>query len=162
MRLTLAIATAALSLAGCSSFSIDAFRPGPPTVQVRLDSTPPGADALTSAGPGCKTPCAVEVAVPEGGFSVTFTMNGYRTVTLPVQLVQGDLTTPANVNPNPVVAELEAAAPPPKATRKRPAKPRRPPRAAPAPASGSPFPDQQQPPATAAPQPPTPPPPPGR
>jgi hypothetical protein len=134
MRRTIAIAAAALSLAGCSSFSLDAFKPGPPTVQVQLDSTPQGADALTSVGPGCKTPCSVAVKVPEAGFSVTYTMNRFQPVTIPVQLVQGD---PATVNPNPVVAE--------------------------APAGGSPFPSQEQAPAAAAPPPAAAPaPPPGR
>jgi hypothetical protein len=164
MRRTIAIAAAALGLAGCSSFSLDAFKPGPPTVQVQLDSTPQGADALTSVGPGCKTPCSVAVKVPEAGFSVTYTMNRFQSVTIPVQLVQGD---PAAVNPNPVVAELQPAGPPPKPVRKRVMKPRKPkpPKAAPAPAAGSPFPDQEQAPAAAAPPPaaaPAPAPPPGR
>ena len=163
MRRTIAIAAAALSLAGCSSFSLDAFKPGPPTVQIQLDSTPQGADALTSVGPGCKTPCSVAVKVPEAGFSVTYTMNRFQPVTIPVQLVQGD---PATVNPNPVVAELQPAGPPPKPVRKR-AKPRKPkpPKAAPAPAAGSPFPSQEQAPAADAPPPaaaPAPAPPPGR
>ncbi len=163
MRRTIAIAAAALSLAGCSSFSLDAFKPGPPTVQIQLDSTPQGADALTSVGPGCKTPCSVAVKVPEAGFSVTYTMNRFQAVTIPVQLVQGD---PATVNPNPVVAELQPAGPPPKPVRKR-VKPRKPkpPKAAPAPAAGSPFPSQEQAPAADAPPPaaaPAPAPPPGR
>ena len=163
MRRTIAIAAAALSLAGCSSFSLDAFKPGPPTVQVQLDSTPQGADALTSVGPGCKTPCSVAVKVPEAGFSVTYTMNRFQPVTIPVQLVLGD---PATVNPNPVVAELQPAGPPPKPVRKR-VKPRKPkpPKAAAVPAAGSPFPSPEQAPAAAAPPPaaaPAPAPPPGR
>ena len=50
------------SLAGCSSLSLDAFKATPPTVQVQLESVPPGADAQTSLGPGCKTPCSVDVS----------------------------------------------------------------------------------------------------
>jgi hypothetical protein len=57
MRRVIAIAAAGLTLAGCSSFSFDAFKSTPPTVQLQLDSVPSGADALTSLGPGCKTPC---------------------------------------------------------------------------------------------------------
>lgn len=159
MRRAIVIAAAGLSLAGCSSFSLDAFKPGPPTVQVQLDSTPPGADALTSVGPGCKTPCSVAVTVPDTGFSVTYTLSRFQPVTLPVQLVHGDLGTPAAVDPNPVVAELQPAGPPPRAVRKRVTKPKRPkpPRSAPAPAAGSPFPDQEQAPAAAAPPPAAPP-----
>jgi len=155
MRRTIAIAAAGLSLAGCSSFSLDAFKPEPPTVQVQLDSTPQGADALTSVGPGCKTPCSVAVTVPDTGFSVTYTLNRFQPVTIPVQFAHGDLGSPATVNPNPVVAELQPAGPPPKPVRKRAMKPKKPKpsRSAPAPAAGSPFPDQQQAPATAAPPP---------
>ena len=152
MRRAIVIAAAGLSLAGCSSFSLDAFKPGPPTVQVQLDSTPQGADALTSVGPGCKTPCSVAVTVPDTGFSVTYTLNRFQPVTVPVQLVSGDLTSPAAVNPNPVVAELQPAGPPPRPVRKRVMKPRKP-KPPKSPAAGAPFRNQEQAPAAAAPPP---------
>ena len=141
----------------------DYFKSTPPTVQVQLDSTPQGADARTSLGPGCKTPCSVSVPVPEGGFSVAYTMNKFEPATVPVTVVHnpGDFTTPSttNVNPNPVVAELQPSGPPPRAKRHamRPKKPRPPPQgdaAAPPPAADSAFPA----PAAAAPPPPAPPP----
>jgi hypothetical protein len=44
-------------LAGCSSLSLDSFKPAPLMVKVALESAPPGADATTSLGPACKTPC---------------------------------------------------------------------------------------------------------
>ena len=145
MRRVIAIAAAGFSLAGCSSFSsfsLDSFKPTPPpppTVQVQLDSTPQGADARTSVGPGCKTPCTAAVPVPDGGFTVTFSMNGFQPATVPVQVTKfaGDFTTPASVNidPNPVTAELRPAGPPPKPPKKkmmRPKKPKPPKGAAPA------------------------------
>ena len=63
MRRTIAIAAAGLSLAGCSSLSLDAFKPGPPTVQVQLEFDPAGSrrphlrrswlqDALLGRGDG--------------------------------------------------------------------------------------------------------------
>jgi hypothetical protein len=132
-----------MSLAGCSSFSLDSFKPTPPPVQVQLESTPPGADARTSLGPGCKTPCSVSVPAPDTGFSVTYTMNKFLPATIPVQVIHnpGDFANPATtvIDPSPVVAELQPAGPPPRPLRKamRPKKPK----AAPPPAAGSPFPD---------------------
>jgi hypothetical protein len=161
MRRVIVIAAAGFSLAGCSSFSMDYFKPTPPTVQVQLDSTPQGADARTSMGPGCKTPCTVAVAAPDAGFSVTYTMNKFQPATIPVQVVHnpGDFSSPAstNIDPNPVVAELQPAGPPPKAARKmlRPKKPKKPKAgAAPPPDGESPFPEPSQAPPSAAPPPP--------
>ncbi len=146
MRRGIAIAAMGLTLAGCSSFSFDAFRSTPPTVQLQLDSVPSGADALTSLGPGCKTPCSVAVPVADAGFSVTYTLNKFQPVTVPVQVIHipGDFSTPASttIDPNPVIAQLQPAGPPPRAVRKplRPKKPK-PPKATAAAPAASPFPD---------------------
>jgi hypothetical protein len=151
MRRVIVIAAAGFSLAGCSSFSLDAFKSTPAAVQLQLDSTPQGADAHTSLGPGCKTPCTVSVTPPDAGFSVTYTLNKFQPATVPVQIVHvpGDFTTAAstNIDPNPVVAELQPAGPPPKAARKtlRPKKPAKPKDATAEPtAGGSPFPEPAQ------------------
>ena len=118
MRRGIAIAAAGLTLAGCSSFSFDAFRATPPAVQLQLDTVPSGADALTSLGPGCKTPCSVAVPVADAGFSVTYTLNKFQPVTVPVQVIRipGDSSSPPSttIDPNPVVAELQPAGPPPR------------------------------------------------
>ena len=156
MRRVIAIAVAGAGLAGCSSFSLDAFKPTPPPIQVQLDSVPSGADATTSVGPACKTPCTVAVAAPDTGFTVTFAMPKFLPVTVPVQVIRnpGDFTTPASttIDPSPVFAELKPVAPPPKA-RKRKMRPRKPkpPKAstATAPAAASPFPNPKPPPAAA-------------
>src|ERR1700761_5127575 len=134
MRRVILITAAALSLAGCSSFSMgDYFKSTPPTVQVQLDSTPPGADARTSIGPGCKTPCSVTLPVsPETtGFTVNYTLNKYlpATVQALITRVPGDFSNPGSitVDPNPVVATMESAGPAPKARRvMRPKKPKAP------------------------------------
>src|SRR6266571_785413 len=122
MRRVIAIAAAGLTLAGCSSFSFDAFTSTPPTVQLQLDSVPSGADALTSLGPDCKTPCSVAVPIADAGFSVTYTLNKFQPVTVPVQVmhIPGDFSTPdsTTLDPNPVIAELQLAGPPPKPARK--------------------------------------------
>lgn len=151
MRRVIAIALAGASLGGCSSMSWDMFKSAPPPLQVRLESNPPGADATTSLGPGCKTPCSVSVPAPDAPFTVAFALPKHQPASVPVNVIKnpGDFTTPASVttDPNPVFAELQPAAPP-KPVRKphRPKKPK-PAAAAPAaapvaaPAAASPFPD---------------------
>ncbi|PIT04831.1 hypothetical protein TSA1_31840 [Bradyrhizobium nitroreducens] len=158
MRRVIAVALAgagllgAAGLGGCSSMSWDMFKSAPPPLQVRLESNPPGADATTSVGPGCKTPCSVSVPAPDAPFTVTFALPKYQPASVPVNVIKnpGDFTTPASVtsDPNPVFAELQPATPP-KPVRK-PHRPRKPkpaasaPVAAPvetAPAAASPFPD---------------------
>jgi hypothetical protein len=150
MRRVIAIAVAGASLGGCSSlpssFSWDAFKPTPASIQVQLESTPPGADAKTSLGPSCKTPCSVSVPAPDAGFSVTYTLNRFQPATVPVQVIRnpGDFANPATTttDPNPVFAELQPAGPPPKGSQKLMHKPKKPkpPKGAAAPA-GSPFPE---------------------
>jgi hypothetical protein len=141
MRRVIVVAVAGMGLAGCSSFSLDSFKSTPPTVQVALESVPSGAEARTSTGQTCKTPCSVGVPADATGLSVTFTMNKFQPATVPVQVIYtpGDLTTAAStaIEPNPVVAELKPAGPAPKSIRAKPKKPRS---AAAAPAAGSPFP----------------------
>jgi len=113
--------------------------------QIELQSTPPGADARTSFGAGCKTPCSVNTPLPDGNFTVTYTLDNFQPVTVPV-VVSGSpagFMTPgtSRIEPNPVVAQLQPIVPP-KPERKpvRPKKPK-PKAAATAPATaGSAFP----------------------
>ena len=142
----IAIAGASLggSLAGCSSFSsLDYFKPTPQLVPVQLESAPPGADATTSLGPGCKTPCTVSIPAPDAGFTVTFNLPRFQPATVPVQVIRnpGDFSTPATtiIEPSPVFAELRPAGPPPRAKPMRP-KRKKPKPAAAAPAAESPVP----------------------
>ena len=155
MRRVIALVAAGLSagLSGCSSVSWDMFKSAPPTVQVQLESSPPGAEAKTSLGPGCRTPCSVSVPAPDAPFTVSYALNKFQPASVPVNVIRspGDFTTPASIttDPNPVFAELQPARPP-KPVRKphRPKKPK-PASAAPAavapaavaPAAASPFPD---------------------
>jgi hypothetical protein len=149
MRRVIAVA-ATLSLAGCSSFSTDYFKPTPPTMQLQLESTPAGAEARTSVGPSCKTPCSVSVTVPEGGFSVSYNLNQFQPVTVPVQVSgnPGSFFTPGTtkIDPNPVVAQLQPMVTP-KSVRQsmRPKKPKTPKNTTGAPPdAGSALPDPGQ------------------
>jgi hypothetical protein len=143
-RRVVAMALVGGCLSGCSSMpslSWDYFKSAPPTIQVQLESQPPGADARTSVGPGCKTPCNVSVAAPDTGFTVTYSLPKFQPATIPVQVTRnpGDLTTAATttIDPNPVFAQLQPAGPPPKVHGPKKKK-----KAAAAPATAdSPFPD---------------------
>jgi hypothetical protein len=136
---------------------------------LQLESDPPGAEAKTSVGPGCRTPCAVNVPA-DREFTVSFTLNGYLPATESVKPVlpddgRVDIEAPTQptveLQPNPVFAALQPA--PPTAKQKAKAKPRaqtkQPPRAQapesapPPPAAGNwPTPSQAPPPAWPAPQ----------
>jgi hypothetical protein len=141
-----------MGLGGCSSW--DMFKSAPQQVQVQLDSNPPGADAKTSLGPGCKTPCSVSVPAPDGPFTVSFELTKHQPASVPVNVIKtpGNWTTPATVttDPNPVFAELQPAVPP-RPIRKphRPKKPKPAPAAA-APAAAAPAPSPFPEPATGA------------
>ncbi|MGE3150233.1 MAG: hypothetical protein AB7K04_14320 [Pseudorhodoplanes sp.] len=142
MRRVLIILMSGVTLASCSSSnwsSGDLFKSTPPTVVLRFESEPQGAEARIPSGQSCRTPCAL--AVPAQNMMVSFSLNGYQPQSVPVQALppedlRSDSDAPppqARFDPNPVYAELQLAAPPPKRARPRkPAVPR--PAAAPPPA----------------------------
>ncbi|QUS39367.1 hypothetical protein RPMA_11360 [Tardiphaga alba] len=146
MRRVLVLTAAGLSLAGCSSFSMDAFKSAPEPITVQFESTPPGAEAKTSVGPACTTPCSLPI-VTEGDFSVTFTLPKFQPATVPVTVTRfpAEFASPARtvVDPSPVAVELQPAVPARKARKaaKRAAAPAAAPAEAPAAAAGSPFPN---------------------
>jgi hypothetical protein len=162
MRRVIVIAAAGFSLAGCGSLSWDVFKSTPPPMQIQLESTPPGADARTSLGPGCTTPCSVNIPTPEGSdFTVTYTLDKFQQATVPAHVIRPSGDGSARIDPNPIVAELQRIGPPPKPARKKMHRPRPKPAggAAAPPAAESPFPSPAP---AAAPAPAATPPPPAR
>ena len=143
MKRTVAIAACGFSLAGCAGLGLPSFG-GPPTTTIQFESEPAGAEARTSTGQSCRTPCAQAVVGTE--FTVTFTLAGHQPQTVPVRISAS--TEPVDPNtgvqpaprmvPNPVFVELQPAAPP-AAARRRPPPPRQP-----RPATARPAPQQQQ------------------
>lgn len=111
MRRVVAVAACGFTLAACSSSlpSFDFLRGGPASEQLRIESEPPGADAKTTQGQTCRTPCELTVSA-EGEMAVTVAMNGFQPQTVPVRS-QGSSDGP-RLQPNPVYVELEPAAPP--------------------------------------------------
>ena len=127
------IVSGALALAACSStpdwMSLDALKPAPIMDTVRFESEPPGAEAKTSNGQTCRTPCALALPV-NTPMTVTFTLNGYTPETENIEPIS--ITgSPTQLRPNPVMVELTPAPPTPKSV-KKPAPPKKKPAAKPA------------------------------
>ena len=133
----------ALSVAGCSSWtpswdflpsmpSVGASLGGGSNVSLTIESDPPGADAKTSLGPACRTPCMLPVPA-DREFSVSYSLNGYLPQTVAVTPHAADYVrtdsgsasaAAAEVTPNPVYAQLQPA-PPAAPNRKRPRAPKK-------------------------------------
>jgi hypothetical protein len=149
MKRVIAVTACSLALAACSTAmpSLDFFKSTPPTEVLRVESEPPGADARTSQGQSCRTPC--ELTVQGGGeLTVSYELAGYVAQSLQVRPevapgVPAEAGTGGGkLQPNPVYAELQPIKPPPK--KKKPAVKRKPTvqRQAPAPAVASAPPPQ--------------------
>ena len=116
MSRVVVIAACGLALAGCASgggsMTADWFpKFEPAKVNVQFQSEPSGAEAKTSSGETCQTPCAIAMA-PDKDFSVTFLLTGYEPQT--VQVAKDTNALEASMQPNPVAVELAKAAPPSK------------------------------------------------
>jgi hypothetical protein len=100
---------------------------GGSNVSLTIESDPPGADAKTSLGPGCRTPCMLPVPA-DREFSVSYSLNGYLPQAVVVSprgdgaapdIASGNAAAPSvEVTPNPVYAQLQPA-PPPAPSRKK-------------------------------------------
>jgi len=153
MYRVVAIVGAGLVLAACSTDIKNPFGFEPAKDTIRFESQPPGAEAKTSTGETCRTPCALAMPADKP-FTVTFTLTGYQLDTEQVQLASmGDGTS--KLTPNPVLVQLTAV-PPPKSKKKvRRKKPTAKPTPKPKPAVAKPAPAAKPapPPMTPAPQP---------
>src|ERR1700710_1905294 len=122
----LTIVGGALLLGACSStpdwMSPDGVKPAPAVDTVRFESEPPGAEAKTSTGQTCRTPCALALPV-SAPLTVSFSLNGYQTETENVEPISA-IGSPTQFGPSPVTVELTPA--PPQAAKKPVAKKTRP------------------------------------
>jgi len=118
MRQIVVIAACGLSLGACSSMpswmQFDLPKGGAPSATtMQFESEPAGAEARTSLGQTCRTPCSLAVAANE--FTVSFTLPGHQPQTVPVRIVaptdsrdagnEGE-SAPPRLVPNPVFVEL--------------------------------------------------------
>ena len=124
MYRVIAIVIGGLALAACSStpdwMNLDVLKPAPVMDTVRFESEPPGAEAKTSNGQTCRTPCAL--ALPSNApIAVTFSLNGYQPDSENLESIPNSNGFP-ELRPNPVQVELTPAPPPPKPLKKPTAK----------------------------------------
>jgi|SRR5882672_8592939 len=127
MYRVIAIVVGGLALAACSStpdwLSLDVFKPAPVMDTVRFESEPPGAEAKTSNGQTCRTPCAL--ALPSSApMTVTFALNGYQPDTETIETISNSNGF-SELRPNPVQVELTPAPPPPMKPVKKPVPPKK-------------------------------------
>ena len=136
MRRIVVIAACGLSLGACSSMpswmQFDLPKGAPAATTMQFESEPAGAEARTSLGQSCRTPCSLAVTSSE--FTVSFALPGYQPQTVPVRVVaptdsreagnEGE-SAPPRLVPNPVFVELtKAGAPPPRRAPVAAAKPK--------------------------------------
>jgi PEGA domain len=118
MSRVIAVVACGFSLAACSTSLPSLSLLKPPSETLRIESEPPGADAKTTLGQSCRTPC--ELAVQSGDdLAVTLTLSGYQPQTVAVQREAS-----ARLAPNPIFVELEPAPPAPPAKKPIKKKPR--------------------------------------
>ena len=84
--------------------------PAPKSVSatIHLNSDPQGADATTSLGSSCRTPCSIELSV-DRPFTVTFTHRGFAPSIVPVDIEPAQRGASAKFAPDPVFAAFEPA-----------------------------------------------------
>ncbi len=82
------------------------MKPAAQTDVVQFESEPPGAEAKTSTGQTCRTPCSLSLS-SEAPVTATFTLNGYLPASEQIEVVADGGAT--RLRPNPVMVELSAA-----------------------------------------------------
>jgi hypothetical protein len=110
------VAILGIGLAGCGvsnwipSWDLKFPSAPPPASTVQVESEPAGAEAKSSVGPSCRTPCALTIA-SANPFTVTFTLAGYESQTVPVAPRPAgdprDTGEALKFEPDPVYAQLE-------------------------------------------------------
>jgi hypothetical protein len=89
MRRLVLIVACGLTQTACANYlpsfpSFGFLKSSPATEQLRIDSEPQGAEAKSSQGSTCQTPCELSVA-SGSDFVVTVSMPGYQPFTMPVR-----------------------------------------------------------------------------
>jgi hypothetical protein len=111
-----ALVICGFGLAACSSSTmpgLDAFKAKPTTTVLLIQSNPAGADARSSLGGTCRTPCTMTIGTA-GDFTISFARDGYepQTITVHSTMSEGGYTTAPSpvLDPNSVFVTLEPQA----------------------------------------------------
>jgi hypothetical protein len=120
MSRVIAVMACGFMLAACSTTmpSLDFMKSAPQAESLAIESEPPGAEAKTSLGQSCRTPCQLSVE-PGSEFSVTLSLSGYQPQTVSVRPEAEGATAAPRLAPNPVHVDLQAVAPPKKPVAKK-------------------------------------------
>lgn len=143
MSRVIALMACGFMLTACSatmpSLNLDFMKSAPQAETLAIESEPPGAEAKTSIGQNCRTPCQLPVQ-PGSEFSVTLALSGYQPQTVSVRPEADGASATPRLAPNPIHVTLQPVAPAKKPVlkKKKPVTAARPvasaaPRAAPAP-----------------------------
>jgi hypothetical protein len=120
MSRVIAVIACGFTLAACSTTmpSLDFMKSAPQPETLAIESEPPGAEAKTSVGQSCRTPCQLAVQ-PGSEFSVTLALSGYQPQTVSVRPEAQGASAPQRLAPNPVHVNLQAVKPPKKPVAKK-------------------------------------------
>ena len=111
----------------------------PVTGNLKIQSDPPGAEARTSQGLTCRTPCTLAVPLIED-FTVSYDLNGYAPQSVSVRPMIPWAGAATVLEPNPVSVQLISTGPGPQPPRPAPPRKRRPDATAAAPVAAAPPP----------------------
>jgi hypothetical protein len=122
MSRVIAILACGFMLTACSatmpSLSLDFMKSAPQAETLAIESEPPGAEAKTSLGQSCRTPCQLPVQ-PGREFSVTLALSGYQPLTVSVRPDSDGASATPRLAPNPIHVTLQVVAPPKKPVLKK-------------------------------------------
>ena len=112
MSRVIAVIACGFMLAACSTTmpSLDFLKSAPESETLAIESEPPGAEAKTSLGQSCRTPCQLAVQ-PRSEFSVTLALSGYQPQTVSVRPDAEGASAAPRLAPNPVHVTLQAVTP---------------------------------------------------
>src|SRR5438874_13822782 len=111
MSRVIVLAASGLMLAGCSAAmpSLDFLKSAPQSETLAIESEPPGAEAKTTLGQICRTPCQLAVQ-PGSEFSAIFVRRAHHTHTVSVRLEANGAVTAPPLSRTPAAVSLPCVA----------------------------------------------------